>query len=216
MSGIVRNEFTKLGHDAMSCDLMDTEIPGNHFKGDIREVLYEDWDLIIAHPPCDYLSNSGVRWLFSKDKEANRERWINLTRAMQFFYLFHEHAFCGKMCIENPIPHKHAKLPPDKQIIQPWQFGHREMKATCLWLKGLQRLVHTDVVGPPPKDKQERKKWAKVHREPPGPMRKINRSRTYLGIARAMAQQWGTVSVKPALTLFDDYKINTHALPPHN
>lgn len=202
MSGIVREEFSKLGHDAWSCDLMATEIPGQHYQCDILEVLYKDWDLIVAHPPCDYLANSGVQWLHNGDKQTVTQRWIDMKRARDFFYMFLNHP-CKYVVVENPIPHKHALLPKQKQIIQPWQFGHKEMKATCLWLKGLPELKPTDIVGPPPKDKEERKKWEKVFREPPGPMRKINRSRTYPGIAKAIAEQYSSyineASVKRAV-----------------
>jgi hypothetical protein len=198
-SGRVREAFTKKGHYALSCDLKPSEIPGNHYQGDIKGVLYDDWDLIIAHPPCDYLANSGVRWLIKGDVERRRARWIDLSYARKFFHMFYDHPFCKKIVIENPIPHKHALLPKYTQLIQPWQFGHKEMKATCLWLKGVPKLKFTDIVGPPPKDKKERYDWQKVWTAPPGPLRKENRSRTYLGIAEAMAEQWSNIVPEPTL-----------------
>lgn len=167
-SGIVREAFKAEGHYALSCDLLDTEIPGNHHKGDILEVLYDDWDLIIAHPPCTYLANSGVRWLYNKDKTLATQRWIDLSYARKFFHLFYDHPFCKKICIENPIPHKHADLPPYAQTIQPWEFGHTTTKRTCLWLKGLPELKPTEIVT---KEKRTQDIWLM----PPGPDRQRER-----------------------------------------
>ena len=177
-SGIVREAFKARGHDAWSCDLLDTEIPGQHIRGDVLEILNNGWDLIIAHPPCTYLANSGVRWLheipgrFAKLKEA-LDFWKELFNAP-----------IPKKVFENPIPHKYARVVMGDydQIIQPWQFGHPETKATCLWLYGLPKLEPTNVV-----DGREGRVW----KEPPGPDRWKNRSRTYQGIANAMAEQWG-------------------------
>lgn len=205
-SGRVREAFKASGHYALSCDLRPTEIPGNHYHGDILDVLYHDWDLIIAHPPCDYLANSGVRWLIKGDIEVRKQRWIDLSRARKFFLQFYNHPFCKRIVIENPIPHKHAKLPPYDQIIQPWQFGHKEMKATCLWLKGVPKLKPSDIVGPPPKDKTERRLWQKVWTESPGPDRKVNRSRTYTGIAGAMGDQWSNIVHQLSLFPYEQNK----------
>jgi hypothetical protein len=146
------------------------------------------WDLAIFHPTCTYLCNSGVQWL-----EGNRQRWKNMVEGAKFFRKLLD---CNvpKIAVENPIPHKYAlKIIGRKydQIIKPEQFGHREMKKTCLWLKGLPLLVETDNVGPPPKDKRERAKWARVHRASPGPDRWKERSRTLQGHADAYALQWG-------------------------
>lgn len=176
-SGIVRDAFLARGHDAMSCDILPTESPGPHHQGDIRDVLYDDWDLIIAHPPCTRLTNAGVRWLHE------RNLWAELEQAAEFFRLFLDHP-CQKIAIENPIPHKYAlDLIGRKydQIIQPWQFGHGETKAICLWLKGLDPLVPTSVVTG---------REARVHRMPPGPDRAKMRSRFFEGISEAMADQW--------------------------
>ena len=181
-SGIVREAFKKRGHDAWSCDLLDTEIPGQHIKGDVLEILNNGWDLMIAHPPCTYLANSGVRWFFDKDINKRRDRMVALRNAiMDFADLLN--APIEKIVMENPIQHKYAReyIRKYDQIIQPWQFGHGETKATCLWLKNLQKLEPTKIVN----GRQPR-----VHHESPGPDRWKSRSRTYTGIAKAMAEQW--------------------------
>ena len=176
-SGIVRDAFTRAGHWAVSCDLLPTESEGPHYQGDVREMLLERWDLIVAHPPCTRLTNAGVRWLHE------RNLWAELDEACDFFRLFLDHP-CERIAIENPIPHKHAIERIGRkydQRIQPWQFGHGETKAVCLWLKGLPPLVPTDVV---------EGREARVHRMPPGPDRAKERSRFFTGIAEAMATQW--------------------------
>ena len=179
-SGIVRDAFIRAGHDAMSCDILPTESPGPHYQGDVRDVLAEQWDMIIAHPPCTRLTNAGVRWLHE------RNLWDELNEACRFFNLFMEHP-CEKIAVENPIPHKYAVArigrKPD-QIVQPWQFGHGETKAVGLWLKNLPKLIPTNIVeGREPR----------VHMMPPGPDRAKMRSRFFEGIADAMAAQWGGV-----------------------
>ena len=176
-SAAVRLAFQKKGCDAWSCDTLPTEIPGNHYQCDVREVLGQKWDLIIAHPPCTRLCNSGVRWLESRNLHSE------MREAANFFKLF---LTFGKtpVCIENPIMHKHAVEIigcRQTQVIQPWMFGHGETKATCLWLKHLPRLMPTNVV----EGREHR-----VHMMPPGPERWKERSRTYAGIAEAMADQW--------------------------
>lgn len=188
-SGIVRNAFIRRGHFAMSCDLIATVNPGPHFKGDVREMLDHDWDLIIAHPPCTYLCNSGVQHLTT----IGRKR--SLSRACEFFNLFLSHP-CKRICVENPIPHGHAlkKLSSKyTQIVQPWMFGHPETKATCLWLKGLSKLVATDNVSQKMKGLPKSMIQRTIH-VPPGPHRGRIRSITYKGIAEAMAEQWGSFS----------------------
>ena len=187
-SGRVRDEFIKRGHDAMSCDLLPTESLGPHYQGDVMDILYDNWDIIIAHPVCQFITNSGVRWL-----DSDITRWKKMYDACEFFNKFIDHP-CEKICIENPIPHKYsASWLKQKytQLIQPWHFGHKKTKATCLWLKGLPKLKPTNIVGPPPKDKEERKKWAECHRMSPGSEREKIRSLTYQGIADAFATQWG-------------------------
>jgi site-specific DNA-cytosine methylase len=171
-SGIVREAFAKRGHDVWSCDLLPTEIPGQHIQDDVIEHLNSGWDLMIAHPPCTHLAVSGARWF--KDKIIQQEEAIK-------FFMALVKAPIEKICIENPVcimSRLHRK--PD-QIIQPWQFGHGETKKTCLWLKGLPLLNPTNIVGG---------RIARVHRMPPGPNRWKERSRTFQGIADAMADQW--------------------------
>ncbi len=175
-SGVVREAFRARGHDAWSCDVLPTEVPGQHYRCDVLEVVTFGWDLMIAHPPCTYLCNSGVRWLYT---EPGRK--AKMEAATEFFDALYN-APISKICVENPIPHKHANLYPYDQIIQPWQFGHGETKATCLWLKGLPPLTPTRVVAG---------RKGKIHLMSPGPNRGRERSRTYAGIARAMAKQWG-------------------------
>ena len=180
-SGIVRDAFTIKGHDAWSCDILPTDNPnGNHYEGDVKDILYNDWDLIIAHPPCTYFANSGVRWLYEKPN-----RWAELDKAAEFFNLFLDHP-CEKVAIENPVIHKHAlKLINNRkytQTIQPFQFGHGETKRTCLWLKGLPKLQPTNIV-----EGREQRVWKLA----PSKDRWKLRSTTFQGIADAMANQWG-------------------------
>ncbi len=187
-SGRVREAFAKLGHDAMSCDLLPTEQPGKHYQGDIRDVLYEPWDVLIAHPECTYLTNSGVCHL-----HKDTSRWPKLFDGAAFFKLFLDARHIPRKAIENPIPHKYAvQLIGRKytQVIQPWMFGHPEQKATCLWLEGLSPLKPTNNVKAEmlllPKNQRER-----LHYLPPSADRWKERSRTFQGIADAMAAQWG-------------------------
>lgn len=177
-SGIVRDAFTSLGYDATSCDILPTETEGKHYEGDVRDILYDPWDLIVAHPPCTRLTLAGVRWL------NERNLWADLDEACEFFRLFTEHP-CPLVAIENPLPHGYAVERIGRkydQRIQPWQFGHGETKGICLWLKGLPPLVPTDVVS----GREQR-----VHKMPPGPNRAKERSRFFTGVAQAMATQWG-------------------------
>ena len=180
-SGIVRDAFTIKGHDAWSCDILPTDNPnGNHYEGDVKDILYNDWDLIIAHPPCTYFANSGVRWLYEKPN-----RWAELDKSAEFFNLFLDHP-CEKVAIENPVIHKHAlKLINNRKYTkttQPFRFGHGESKRTCLWLKGLPNLKPTDIV-----EGREQRVW----KLPPSKDRWKLRSTTFQGIAAAMANQWG-------------------------
>lgn len=172
-SGTVRDAFYALGHDAMSCDLLPTERPGLHWQGDVRDVLDAGWDLMIAHPPCTHLAVSGSRWF--KEKVREQAEALDFVRLLLAAPIEH-------IALENPVSVISSKIRKPDQIIQPWQFGHGETKATCLWLKGLPKLVPTNIV-----DGRE----ARVHRMPPGPNRGHERSRTLPGIAAAMAEQWG-------------------------
>lgn len=186
-SGIVRDAFAAKGHEAWSCDLLPTERPGNHIEGDAIDALtFLSWDLMIAHPPCTFLTNSGVRWLYKDGNRQNgvdEERWEEMEKAREFFLTLYN-APIPRVCVENPLPHPHARLQRFTQTIQPWQFGHGEVKATCLWLRGLRPLRSTNrVAGRTPR----------VHFASPGPDRWKERSRTLSGIADAMAEQWGSI-----------------------
>lgn len=186
-SGTVREAFRKRGHDAWSCDLLDTDIEGQHMIGDVMGVLGEKWDLMIAHPPCTYLTNAGVCWL-KKDKK----RFGEMQKGAQIFYEL-LNSDIPKICVENPIMHKYAVNIIGRrqdQVIQPWMFGHKEKKATCLWLKNLPKLVPTTNLKAEtealPKHVQQR-----IHYASPGPDRWKIRSKTFQGIADAIAEQWG-------------------------
>lgn len=172
-SGTVRDAFAARGHDAWSCDLLPTERLGNHINGDVLQHLHRNWDLMIAHPPCTHLAVSGARWF--KHKQHEQVEALDFVRRLL-------DAPIQRIAIENPISIISSRIRKPDQIIQPWQFGHGETKATCLWLKNLPKLVPTDIV-------QGRE--ARIHKMPPGPDRWKERSRTYQGIADAMAMQWG-------------------------
>ena len=186
-SGVVRDAFTRAGHDAYSCDLLPSETPGNHIEGDVLECLGGDWDLMIAHPPCTYLANSGVRWLYE-----DPDRWAWLDEATAFFNALLD-APIDSICVENPIPHKYAVERLDgsryTQLIQPWQFGHMETKATCLWLKGLPKLVPTSDLKEETMALPESQR-GRIFYASPSADRWKERSKTYEGIAAAMAAQW--------------------------
>lgn len=183
-SGVVREAFKARGHDAWSCDLLPTEIPGKHYQFDILQVLHLEWDLLIAHPPCTYISNAGARFLYPQGK-LNGERYYLGCNASEFFMKLYNNRI-PKICIENPIPSKVFNLPPYTQIIQPYYFGDPYQKKTCLWLKGLEPLKY-DM----PKDKPQSTKIAGNWFNKGGKDRQKNRARTFQGIANAMAEQWG-------------------------
>ena len=184
MSGRVRDAFKALGHDAWSCDILPTLQPGNHIQGDALEVVKWGWDLMIAHPPCTYLSNAGARHLYPQ-KVLNTDRLQKGLTAKELFMALWE-APIEKICIENPVPSKVFGLPPYGQVIQPWEYGHPFSKKTCLWLKGLTPLMATDIVG-----KTQSTKVAGNWFNKGGKDRQVNRSVTFQGIADAMASQWG-------------------------
>ncbi len=173
-SGIVRDAFLEQGHEAISCDLLPTESEGPHYQGDVAHVIAYQWDLIIAFPPCTYLCSSGARWW--------KDRQIEQRDALQFVNLFLLGSDAKKIAIENPIGILSTRHRKPDQIIQPWMFGHRETKATCLWLKGLPPLEPTNIV----EGRENR-----IHQMSPSVNRSKERSRTYKGIAEAMAKQWG-------------------------
>jgi len=185
-SGRVRDAFLALGHDAMSCDLLPTEAPGPHYQGDVRDVIGDGWDLMIAHPPCTYLAVSGMHWTTRglRDPQLTED-------ALDFVRLLLE-APIERIALENPVSVISTRIRKPDQTIQPWMFGHDETKATCLWLKNLPPLAPTHVKGgdlfaeTAPEDLQQR-----IWKLPPGPERWKERSRTFEGVAKAFAEQWG-------------------------
>ena len=174
-SGTVRDAFIRCGHDAMSCDLLPTESVGPHYVGDVRDIINDGWDLMIAHPPCTHLAVSGARYF--KDKVTEQAEALEFVRMLMG-------APIDRIAVENPISVISSKIRKPDQIIQPWMFGHTEQKSTCLWLKNLPKLESTDIIG-----KEHR--TTKLYNLAPGPDRWKERSRTFLGIANAMADQWG-------------------------
>jgi len=171
-SGTVREAFSRHGHNAWSCDLLDTEVLGNHIKGDVRDILEDGWDMMIAHPPCTYLAVSGARWF--KDRRQEQEEALKFVKELMDVSI-------PKICVENPVSVISTRIRKPDQIIQPWMFGVGETKATCLWLKNLPKLQPTEIV-----EGREGRVW----KESPSPDRWKNRSRTYPEIANAMATQW--------------------------
>lgn len=203
-SAIVRDAFRAKGHHAISVDLLPTEgDPDYHIQGSVLDYLDDGWDMMIAHPPCTYLTNAGVRHLHDhvasrngvRAKVSGQERWEAMREGAEFFMKLYE-ADIPKIAVENPIPHKYAKeiIGQYHQLIQPWHFGHKQTKATCLWLKNLPPLISTDIVGPPPRgmSQEEKRSWHAVHYTSPGKDRAKKRSRFFEGIAAAMAEQWGS------------------------
>lgn len=188
-SQAVCKAFREFGHEAYSCDIQECSggHPEWHIQGDALPLLKEKWDLIIAHPPCTYLSNAGARFLYPKGV-LNEERLKLGLEAKEFFMAFYN-ADCEKICIENPTPSRVYELPKYTQVIQPWMFGHPVQKRTCLWLKGLEPLKPTEIV--------EERKSSKVPGNwfnKGGKERQKNRAKTFPGIAKAMADQWGGLS----------------------
>lgn len=187
-SGTVRDAFIRGGHEAMSCDLLPTDVPGPHYQGDVRDLLEDDWDLMIAHPPCTFLTNSGERWL-----KGNIVRQQARKESVSFVELLWKSRI-KKVAIENPVGHLSSAFMKPHQIIQPFHFGHPEWKTTCLWLRNLPPLFATDFIVPEEKlcgGNKPGRVSSRLHRLPPGPDRWKERSKTYQGIADAMASQWG-------------------------
>lgn len=172
-SGAVRDAFTRKGHEAMSCDLLPSDSTGRHYQGDVRDLLGDEWDLMIAFPPCTHLCVSGARWF--KDKVEEQREALDFVRFLMA-------APIARIAIENPVGVISTKIRKPTQYIQPWQFGHGETKKTGLWLKGLEPLTPTNIV---------EGREARIHNLPPSPDRWKIRSTTYPGIANAMADQWG-------------------------
>jgi hypothetical protein len=191
-SGTVREAFKARGWDAWSCDLRPTEIPGQHIEGDVIPVLSQNWDMMIGHPPCTHLSNSGARWGVDHwVKRKNGNRWHDGSakrkargESVEFFKTL-LNAQIPRICLENPMSMAFTLVAPMTQIIEPWQFGHGEKKQTWLWLKNLPPLLPTNIV-----DRRE----SRIHKMPPGPEREKERSKTYPGIAKAMADQWSNLA----------------------
>jgi site-specific DNA-cytosine methylase len=173
-SGAVRDAFAKLGWDAWSCDLLPSETPGNHYQGDVRDILGAGWDILIAHPPCTHLAVSGARWFPAKRASGEQQAALDFVRLLLAAPVPH-------IALENPVSIISSKIRKPDQVIQPWMFGHGETKATCLWLKNLPKLTPTRIV---------EGREARVHKMPPGPDRWKERSRTLPGIAQAFADQW--------------------------
>lgn len=181
-SGTVRDAFIRGGHDAMSCDLLPTDVPGPHYQGSVLDILGDGWDLMVAHPPCTYLSVSGMHWT----TRGLRDR--SLTDDAAEFFLTLAHAPISRIAIENPVCVMSSIWRAPDQVIQPWQFGEDASKATCLWLKGLPLLMPTNVIR---KRRYANQTESGQNKLPPSPDRWKERSKTFAGIAQAMADQWG-------------------------
>jgi len=189
-SGAVRDAFLRAGHDAMSCDLLPTDAPGPHYQGDVRDLLGDGWDLMVAHPPCTYLSVSGMHWTHRglRDPQLTED-------ALAFVRLLLE-APVPRIALENPVSIINSRVRKPDQIVQPWQFGHDASKKTCLWLKGLPLLQPTQIIEP--RIINGRKRWGNQTNSGqnclgPSDDRWKIRSATFPGIAQAMADQWGAL-----------------------
>lgn len=178
-SGRVRDALSRLGHDAVSCDLLPSETPGKHYQGDVRDLLGEEWEMIIAFPPCTHLAVSGAKHFKEKIADGRQQE------AIDFFMLFADHP-CPKIAIENPVGIMSTRHRKPDQIIQPYEYGDPARKKTCLWLKGLPRLVPTDVVEPNLKTYRDGSTFSADYAW----TKESKRGKTYKGIAEAMAEQW--------------------------
>ena len=187
-SGTVRDAFARAGHDAMSVDLLPSETFGKHYQGDVAHIIHDGWDLMIAHPPCTYLASSGARWW--PQRRSKQQEAVEFVASLV-------QSDIPRIALENPIGRLSSVWRRPDQIIQPWQFGHPEWKSTCLWLKGLPLLLPTNIVEPDMTvggGAKPGRLSSRIHRMPPGPNRQKERSRTYRGIAEAMAAQWGSIT----------------------
>lgn len=196
-SGTVRDEFIKQGHDVISCDLLPTEKPGPHYQGNVFDIINNGFDMMIAHPPCTYLCSSGLHW---NKRRPGREQ--ETEKALQFVEMLMD-APIDKIAIENPIGCISSRIRKPNQIIQPYQYGHPESKATCLWLKNLPELKPTNILTLPESGRWNNQTASGQNKLTPGPNRWAERSKTYQGIAQAMAEQWG----KEQQTDFQDGKL---------
>ena len=181
-SGAVRDAFIAQGHDAISCDILPTDAPGPHYQGDVRDILGDGFDLMVAHPPCTHLAVSGARWF--KDKQTEQAEALDFVRLLLA-------APIDKIALENPISIISSRIRKPNQIIQPWQFGSPESKSTCLWLKNLPNLIPTDILPLPASGRWNNQTPSGQNKLGPSPDRWKERSKTYQGLAEAMAQQWG-------------------------
>jgi len=186
-SGTVRDAFRAAGHDALSCDLLPTDVPGPHYQGDVADIINDGWELMVAHPPCTYLCSSGLHW------NKRRPERAQMTEDALKFVQFLLDAPIPRIALENPIGCIGTRVRKADQTIQPWQFGHDASKSTCLWLKNLPLLTPTAVVEP--RIANGKKRWANQtdsgqNRLPPSEDRWKIRSETYAGIAAAMVAQW--------------------------
>lgn len=198
-SGRVRDAFIAKGHDAVSCDILPTDAPGPHYQGDIRDIIYDGWDLMVCHPPCTHLSVSGARHFAEKIADGRQQAALDFVRFLldlpqvgwpeggRMPPPFKPHGI-PRIALENPVSIISSKIRQPDQVIQPWMFGHGETKATCLWLRGLPRLRPTNIV--PGRE-------ARIHLLPPSDGRWKLRSETYQGIAKAMADQWSDEELSP-------------------
>jgi hypothetical protein len=184
-SGAVRDAFIKEGHDAMSCDLLPTDVPGPHYQGDVRDIIDQGWDLMIAHPPCTYLCSSGLHWNTKRPERAQQ------TEEALAFVEFLLNVPIEHIALENPIGCISSRIRKPEQIVQPWQYGHPESKSTCFWLKNLLPLVPTQILEKPASGRWENQTASGQNKLPPSADRWKIRSATYAGIAEAMAKQWG-------------------------
>jgi hypothetical protein len=182
-SGAVRDAFRAQGHDAMSCDLLPTDVPGPHYQGSVFDVIHYPWDLAIFHPPCTHLSVSGARHFEAKRLDGRQQAAVS-------FFMALAKSDIPRIAIENPVCIMSSLWRKPDQTIQPWQFGHGETKATCLWLKGIPPLKPTNIVAG---------REARIHRLPPSPDRWKERSKTFPGIAEAMASQWGQIDTRASI-----------------
>jgi len=183
-SGTVRDAFTAQGHDATSCDLLPSDRPGQHYQGDIADILAHDWDLMIAHPPCTHLAVSGAKHFAAKQADGRQAAALDFVRMLLA-------APIPRICVENPVSIISTRIRKPDQIIQPWQYGHEATKTTCLWLKGLPPLAPTNVVGKGARHvTKSGKSLPTWYNLPPSADRWKIRSATFQGIADAMAAQW--------------------------
>jgi hypothetical protein len=185
-SGTVRDAFIRAGHDALSCDLLPTDVPGPHYQGDVRDILTDGWDLMVAHPPCTHLAVSGARWF--KDKQVEQAEALDFVRLLLA-------APIPRIALENPVSIISSRIRKPDQIIQPYQYGHEATKTTCLWLQNVPPLVPTEIVGKGARHvTKSGKSLPEWYNLPPSADRWKIRSATFPGIAAAMATQWGVLA----------------------